>query len=273
LDIVASKIAHNAQLHSSNYWSPLACLVDEQEDQTEEHPTKEKMAMLAIADGQSTNGVAAHWVCKLANRKARRYAFLDSGATSGAAMEEDNQDLDNTGEMSRKTFMFPNRGTGKATKTMLLKHNLCIAAQEMNMVPGLHLALVSVPKLADAGYTTILTKKGAAIYNDNTTAIPASNPPILESDWCQHTGIWRLNLDPKNTNTHSPEDQHATPETINVIFDLPSSCMTFLWYHALAGFPPKETFIGAVCKGNYATWPKLMVMLINQYYPDLDETV
>ncbi len=143
----------------------------------------------------------------------------------------------------------------------------------MNIVPGLHSALVSVPKLADAGYTTILTKNSAAIYDDNTTAITASNPPILESDWCQHTEMWRLNLDPKNTNTHSPDEQHATPETINVIFNLPSSCKTFLWYHASVGFPPKETFIDAVRNRNYATWPKLTVTLINQYYPNLDKTV
>jgi hypothetical protein len=106
--------------------------------------------------------------------------------------------------MSRKTFMFPDRQTGKATKKMLLKHNLRIAAQEMNIAPGLHLALVSIPKLAGAGYMAVLSKNGTAIYNDNTTAITASNAPILEFDQCQHTRMWRLNLDPKNTNTHSP---------------------------------------------------------------------
>jgi hypothetical protein len=128
----------------------------------------------------------------LANRKAYWYAFLNSGATSGDAPEEDKQDLNDTGKMSRKTFMFPNGGTGKATKKFLLKHNLQIAAQEMNMVPGLHLALVSIPKLADAGCTTVLTKDGPATYNNNTKVITASNPPILESDWCKHTGMWRL---------------------------------------------------------------------------------
>jgi hypothetical protein len=117
----------------------------------------------------------------LANRKAHQYAFLDLGATSRAAPEEDQPDLDNTGKISRKIFMYPNGRTGRATKKMLLKHNLQIAAQEMNIVPGLHLALVSIPKLADAGYTTVLTKDGAAIYNDNTTAITSSDLPILES--------------------------------------------------------------------------------------------
>ncbi len=129
----------------------------------------------------------------------------------------------------------------------------------MNIMPGLHLTLVSIPKLADAGYTRVLMKDCVAIYDDNTKAITASNPPILESDWCQQTRMWRLNLNPKNPNTHSPDKQHVNFETINVIFDHPSSCKTLLWYHASVGFPPKETFIDAVCNGNYATWPKLMV--------------
>jgi hypothetical protein len=185
------------------------------------------MAMLAIADGQPTNRVAVHWAQNLANRKARRYAFLDLGATSRAAPEEHKQDLDITGKMSRKTFMFPDGRTGKATKKTFLKHNLRIAAQEIIIVPGLHSALVSVHKLADAGYMTVLTKNGAAIYNDNTTAITASNLPILESDWCQHTGMWRLNLDRENTNTCSPDEQHTNPKTINVIINLPNSRKLF----------------------------------------------
>ena len=97
--------------------------------------------MLASTDGQPTNKVATHWARKLANRNACWYAFLDLGATSGAAPEEDKQNLDNTGKMSRKTFMFPNGRISKATKKMLLKHKLQIAAQEMNIVTGLNLAL------------------------------------------------------------------------------------------------------------------------------------
>jgi hypothetical protein len=115
-------------------------------------------AMLATADGQLTNKVAAHWAQKLANRKAQRYAFLDSGATSRAALEEDKQDLNNTGEISKNTFMFPNRCTSKAAKKMLLEHNLQLATQEINTVPGLHSALVSIPKSADTGYTTVPKK-------------------------------------------------------------------------------------------------------------------
>jgi hypothetical protein len=88
--------------------------------------------MLANTDGQPTNKVAAHWACKLANRKSPQYAFLDSVATSGTAPEEDELDLGDTDKMPRKTFMFPDGWTGKQPRKCSSKHNLRIAAREMN---------------------------------------------------------------------------------------------------------------------------------------------
>jgi hypothetical protein len=208
----------------------------------------------------------------LHNRKSRRFAFLDSGATSGAAQEEDAPDLDDTGQPSQKTFMFPDGCTGKATKKMLLKHNLRLAAREMNIVPGLHSALVSIPKLADTGYTTVFNKNGEAIYDDKTTTLTATNPPVLESECCEHTGMWKLNLNPETTISNQKVPA-APPETLNIIFDLPSARETFLWYHTSVGFLTKETFVDAVRKGKYATWPKLTVTLINRYFPDTDKTI
>jgi len=98
--------------------------------------------MSAIVTENPPNKVGAHWARKLHNRKLRQFAFLDSGATSGAAPAEDEPDLINTGKSSRKTFMFPDGRTGKATKKMLLKHNVRLSAREMNIVSGLHSALV-----------------------------------------------------------------------------------------------------------------------------------
>jgi hypothetical protein len=104
---------------------------------------------------------------------------------------------------------------------MLLKHNLRLAAREMNIVPGLHSALASIPKLADAGYTTVFNRNGTFIYDDKTTAFKASHLPVQESEHCKHTGMWKLNLDPETTITKQ-EVQTAQPETLNVIFDPPS---------------------------------------------------
>jgi hypothetical protein len=271
-EVAANLVTNNTKLHTSNYWSSLACLVKEQEESSLGSTTNVEMAMSAIAKGIPPNKVVVYWAQKLQNRKSRRFVFLDSGATSGAAPEEDAPDLDNTEQPSQKTFMFPDGRTGKATKKMLLKRNLCLAAREMNIVPGLHSALVSIPKLADAGYTTVFNKNGAAIYDDRTTTFTATNPPVLESEQCKHTGMWTLNLNPESTISNQ-EVPTAPPKTLNVIFDLPSSRETFHWCHAFLGFPPKETFVDAVHKGNYATWPKLTVTLINRYFPDSDKTI
>ncbi len=62
-------------------------------------------------------------------------------------------------------------------------------------------------------------------------------------------------------------------EQANVIFDLPSSRQSFLWYHTLAGWPPKETFLSAVRHSNYTLWPKLTTTMIHRYMPDSDETI
>ncbi len=225
-------------------------------------------AMTATTVTSLINKVAAHWARKVINRRLQKTGILDTGVTSGAAPEEDEDAFEDTGKLSKKMFLFPDKCTNKTVKKMRLKHTLCPAAREMNIVPGLHSTLVSVPKLADAGYTTVFSKEGAAIYDDHTTIITANKPPILEADRCDLTGLWKLPLHAEEIAANK-DPPHS--EAINIIFDLPSAHQNFLWYHVAAGFPPKETFIRAVCNGNYATRPKLTIQLIHKYMPDLDE--
>ena len=64
-----------------------------------------------------------------------------------------------------------------------------------------------------------------------------------------------------------------TPESINALSDLPSTKQTaLLWYHAAAGWPEKDTFIDAIRKGNYATWPGLTAKMMSRHYPESIET-
>jgi hypothetical protein len=104
------------------------------------------------------NTVAAHWAQKLENMKAQRNGILDAGATSGVALADNEEYFDNTGQKSSKIFMLPDKRQHKATKKMLLWQPLCKSAREMNIVPGLHSTLISLPKLADADYTTVFKK-------------------------------------------------------------------------------------------------------------------
>ncbi len=129
--------------------------------------------------------------------------------------------------------------------------------------------IVSVPKLVDAGYTKVFSKEGVVICDDHTMTITANTPPILEADRCNLTGLWKLNFHTEET---AANEELSHNEAINIIFNLPSAHQNFLWYHAAARFPPKETFIRAVRNRNYAMWPKLTFQLIHKYMPDSDET-
>jgi hypothetical protein len=208
------------------------------------------MAMTATTVTILVNKVVAHWVQKEVNRRLQKTGIPDTGATSGAAPEEDEDAFKDTGKLLKKTFMFLDKRTNKATKKMRLKHKLCPAAREMNIVPGLHSTLVSVSKLADPGYTTVFSKEGAAIYHDYTTTITANKPPILEANRCNLTGLWKLLLHTEETSTNKNPTHN---EAINIIFNLPSAYQNFVWYPAAAGFPPTETFIRVIRNGNYAT--------------------
>ena len=205
----------------------MSCLVEEQENNEENTQTNVDMAMTATTVTGHANKVAVHWVQKPVNRRSRKSGILDTGATSGAAPKEDDDTFEDTGELSRKTFMFPDKRTNKATKKRLLKHKLRLAAREMNIVPGLHSTLVSVPKLADAGYTMVFTKTGAAIYDDHNTTITVNKPPALNADRCNLTSLWKLTLQAEHhDDNQSPQQKQG--KAINNIFDLPSVRQTFL---------------------------------------------
>jgi hypothetical protein len=153
----------------------------------------------------------------------------------------------------------------------------------MNTVPGMHTSLISTSKLADAGYTTLLRRDGAEIYDNKTTLVKADAPPVITAPRCPTSGLWKMALDPQMEASErgigialKAEQANAMfdlVEQANVIFDLPSSRQSFLWYHASAGWPPKETFLSAVCHGNYTSWPKLMATMIHKYMPDSNETI
>jgi hypothetical protein len=89
-------------------------------------------------------------------------------------------------------------------------------------------------------------QKEARIYNATTTIVSASKDPILVTPHCQDTGLWKLNLDYEVLGRKYPDQFIAGVGEANAIFDLPNTRQSLLYHHALAGFPPKETFLAAV---------------------------
>ncbi len=152
---------------------------------------------------------------------------------------------------------------------MRLKHNLRHKVSKMNIAPNLHSILISVPKMADADYITVFDKKEARIYDATTIIVSASEDPNLVAH-CQDTRLWKLDLDYEVLGHKYPDQFIAGINKANTIFDLPTIRQSLLYHHALAGFPPKETFLAAVQAGNYATWPGLTTTLsILKHFPDL----
>ena len=61
-------------------------------------------------------------------------------------------------------------------------------------------------------------------------------------------------------------------ESVNNVYELPSTKEIVRYLHACAGFPTKSTWIKAIKGGNYATWPHLSVEAVRKHYPESDET-
>ncbi len=154
---------------------------------------------------------------------------------------------------------------------MRLKQNLWPEASKINIVPNLHSMLISVLKMADTDYIAVFDKTEARIYDATTTIVSASKDPHLVTPRCQDMGLWKLDLDYEVLGQEYPEQFITGADEANTIFDLPNIHQSLLYHHALAGSPPKETFLVAVRAGNYTTWPGLTTTLILKHFPNLDE--
>ncbi len=199
---------------------------------------------------------------------------MDTGCTSGAGAEKDMDCFHDTGLPSNKVFILPDKTKIKATKTIQLKHKLRAGAGKMNIVPDLHSTLISVPKMADHGYIAVFDKNEARIYDGTTTTITSSEEPIIVAPRCEDTGLWKieLDLDFEILGRQHSEQFIAGVDEAYAIFDLPNTRQSLMYFHAAAGFPVKESFLGAVRAGNYAMWPGLMTTLIAKHFPDSEET-
>jgi hypothetical protein len=196
---------------------------------------------------------------------------LDTGATSGAGWPEDADTLKYTGQPSTKVFMLPDKSRVRATYKMLLKHKLREGVRDMNIVPGLHSTLVSIPKIVDKDYIVVFDKKSAKTYNAKTTTITATAEPVLEAPPCTATNLWLMPLKTKTNGGNQASKTKGVIGRANTIFELPSTRQTILYHHAMTGFPIKETFLNAAQAGNYATWPGLTIAALHKYFPDSDE--
>ena len=148
-------------------------------------------------------------------------AVLDSGATSSFIKPEDGAIP--TGEKSNKKVNMPNGNSLKTShKALLPNKSLNAKARECDILPGLqHSSLVSVGKLADAGYCTIFMPGNQCVYvmDGNQVKVHVSGEAVLRG-WRDHQGLWRVPLEDGESVALTQEE---LDESINNVFDLPST--------------------------------------------------
>jgi hypothetical protein len=131
-------------------------------------------------------------------------------------------------------------------------------------------SVVSVGKLADAGYTTIFhpAERGVTVHQKKSVHIQLLHKPVLQG-WRDEIGLWQLSREPIAPILVS---ETAKQEAASNVYSLPSIPQAIKYLHAAAGFPMKDTWVKAIKNGNYVSWPGLTVDMVNKHFPESIET-
>eukprot|EP00804_Cyclotella_cryptica_P006780 CCRYP_019524-RA/>CCRYP_019524-RA protein AED:0.42 eAED:0.37 QI:0/0/0/1/0/0/4/0/627 len=218
-------------------------------------------------------------------------AVSDTGATSTAGTLHD--PFIHSKTRSTKIFMLPTGTTTAATiQAQLLLNSTLYQTFTKHYSVGANLA-------------TPTTQPCTTNTQSTSTTPPLStslNKPVLTGYRCPHTGLWQIPLHPitvnENTDTlildskcrlqstqpryHVPTPTHIrehlqaslqcnTDHILNV-YELPSIEQSIRYLHAAAGFPTKSTWLAAIRKGNYSTWPLITVKNVHKHFPQSEET-
>ena len=246
-------MTNHKHLTTTNYWAPLNDDADEKDEDIEQinHITTTQ----SIAHTRSNK-----WTRRIERRKQMKLV-IDSGATSHFVPE--NMNLPR-GKQSTKEVYLPDDTKLQATfRTKLPLKQLSDKAREADILPGLTTPLISVNKLAEEGYTTIFHpgENGVTIHEPGTVTVATTMDAILQGNKKKGEKLWTIEANDTSAKEHA-----------NKVYDLPSIAQTVRYLHAAAGFPTEETWIKAIKKGNYSTWPTITTTIVRRHFPESDET-
>ncbi len=144
--------------------------------------------------------------------------------------------------------------------------------------------LLSTGQFAAANYVTIFDKEEVNVYNANNTIIAVTRGAILQGWWDAATRLWRIPLVAvvRNNNTNTvivyrppteflPKRPPPT-DAIHNVYELKMQPESLRYYHALAGFTTKPTWVKAIRNKQFASWPGLAVDAVKRHYTDYEET-
>ncbi len=131
-----------------------------------------------------------------------------------------------------------------------------------------------------------------------------SEEAVLKGWQCPVTKLWRVPLvdKPDNLNTGTLLLDHPTQlknlnklyevgttqksqshirallaqtdkeEYVHNVYELPSIKQTVQYQHTAAGHPTEDTWLKAIRKGNYNSWPLIDTKKVQKYFPESEET-
>ena len=233
-------------------------------------------------------------------------AASDTGATASAMKPSD--PTIPTGTQSNTSFGGAFGDIAKATTINKLRLKLREPANSVHIVPKVRDSLLSTSKMVDADYIAVYDKEEVNFYDAKTTKVVITEEAVLTGFRCPKIGLWRVPLieKPTNLNTDTLILDHptklaslnnlyevitttatrervsqlmgqATPvpcqrEHINNVYELPSIEQAVRYLHAAAGHPTKHTWLKAIARGNYNSWPLINVRNVRKHFPESEET-
>jgi hypothetical protein len=226
-------------------------------------------------------------------------AVSNTSATLNAFLKKDPSIP--TEHVSTAVFHLPNGAIAPSTTLNKLLHNVRAPARDVNIVPSLvENSLLSTSKFAAASYTTISDENEVNFYDTKTTKTAISAEAVLKGWCCPCMNLWRVPLVPIVTNLNTdtlildhPSGQNSLNSMYTIktnqiprkhvalqmcknhrqeylynVYELPSVKPTIWYLHGAAGFPTKTSWLKAIRKGNYLSWPLINVKNVAKHFPE-----
>ncbi|KAL7502358.1 hypothetical protein ACHAXN_001427 [Cyclotella atomus] len=178
-----------------------------------------------------------------------------------------------------KQVRLPNGTMEPAGEKLTMHNGLRSPANAAISLPSLKTTLISNSKLADAGYVTVYDNEEVNVYDGATTTVVPTKQAVMTGWRDKLTGLWRFPLHSQVTNATTEtkllseaKTNAIVDEVTSNVHDLPSTERVIRMLHAAAGFPAKATWIEAIKKGFYASWPMINARTANKYFPESEET-
>ncbi len=180
----------------------------------------------------------------------------------------------------------PNSQVEEANNMDKLQYDVHHPAKDVHIVPGIKRnSLLSILKFVNANYIAIFNKDEVYIYDANKTSIVISRGAILQGWRCKQMNLWCVPLinEIKNNNTDTVlwdqcpteflPDRPPPSKAICNVYELKTQPKLVRYYHALAGFPTKPSWLKTIKNKQYASWPGLTWQAANTHYPESKETL